>query len=439
MAFLTAGNRLVVALVGILVLVVLLFGLFLGLSFQLVQVDTATRSNPNTGRNWVGAGGGFAGEMLDQTRYIASWSPGFDGQKITIQGIHSEGFGLQCVLDSVRYLVDVNLGDVSGWQRVAQRDFGGFWGGTSPVRGPVWQYQLYGVYPDGSGVRVQYDGHCAGPEPIGGWIPLVHDEAYIESGIGSINWAEPQYTVGETAILSWDIPYVTDEASGRGWALIIQSTANDRVIGPILLKQLRGTYRYNVSTQDFAVEAGCRNELVGVLRNELWNKDFDTTTVIDVSDAGPTISGLRFTPSNPGVGQAITVSWDAAVNPQTNLALTRILIKYGFGGIDKEESLSATVRSFDIVPGQEGSLHVEVIAYDEGCRPSPTAELDITVGGGAPVISGLPLLEVIFLAAAVIAGAFLALLLRGQHPLIRIVVFIAPALVVLILIVGGIL
>lgn len=428
-------GRLIAGLLAILIVVVLVFGIFIGLQFVLVPVALTTTSTTNTGRNWVGAGGGFpGGEMLDQTTYIASWSDDLDGQKVTMQGKHAESFGTQCILDGVRYLVDINEG--GGWVRVEERVFSGFFGGTSPVSGPIHQYRLHGIIPSGAGVRVQYDGHCAGAEPVGGWIPFVHDEARIVSGIGNVEWEENQYTVGETAIVRWEIPYVTDEASKTGWSLFVHSTASDLVVGPIKLNTTFGSYRYSVTSADFAVQSDCRNELVAILRNELWDKDFDTTTIIDVSGLAPSVQITGWTPLAPEQGDLVTVRFDASKNAESDLELTKFIAKYGYGGVDKEIVLGPEAREFTFAAGAAGTVHVEVIAYDSGCRPSPTSEADIKIGEPGPELGGLSLLAILALVLAAISGVILAVAVPAPR-VVKFALFLAPLAGVLALIVVG--
>lgn len=393
--------------VGIVVLVVIAMVAAVWAGLLAVAVNTTTQTHKNAG--WRG-GGQFAGdgsdnpgnELLNDDEYIASWSPDLNGQVATA-GLHiGKEDIVGCSPDSARYDWYINSG--GGWGNpVLVTDVGP--GGivfvlqtSADVKSTT--YTIRGL-THGGGVRVIAYIHCS----LGSWVPMAQDEARVLSGIGDVAWGQAQYTVGDTASVTARVPYITDDTTGRGWLVTVYSTAQNRIVATVRVIQLVQRIDYRVTTQDFTVSAGCRNELVAILTNELWDKDFDTSTVIDVSGAGPTARITGFLPLKPEQGDTLIVKFEATPNPDTDLSLTKLIIKWGFGGTEQEKELPPTATEQQIPLGASGTLHVEVIAYDSGCRPSPTAELDVQVGE-PPIerIPGVPLVLILAVAASVVAA-----------------------------------
>ncbi len=430
-------NRPFVAIVAILVLVTLVLGLVIGLSFQVtgVPVNTTTQSYENAG--WRGRGQ-FRGdgsnnpgsELLNDDEYIASWSPELNGQTATA-ALHMTDVFFGCNIDSIRYDWYKNSG--AGWGApVHSTTVQPGIGFAKEADMPATTYTIMGLI-QGGGLAVISLAHCA----FGDWVPMARDEAHVFSGIGSVTWGKRQYTSGETASVTARVGYVSDDATGRGWFVTIFSTAQNRVVVSERIAQTVQRFDYQVTTADFSTKSGCRNELVAILTNELWDKDFETATVIDVTGAGPKVSNIDYQPRMLNLGENVRITWSSAPNSQTQLPLEKHVVKYGFGGIDKEVELPATDREYIIRLTSVGTLHVEVIAYDTGCRPSEPAALDIRVSQEPIGIAGLSILAIVAILASVAAGATLARFVKVGF-LGRIILFVAPVIVVLTFILAGV-
>jgi hypothetical protein len=375
---------------AVLLVAMLLTGAALGvvasgvLGLSVVAVNTTTTRIQNAGWEGAGATGGrIPGELLDDDEYIASWSPERIGQRVTVQGAARNlgGFPVACIVDDTGYRIDLDIG--GGPIRVHEQAVGaersvvfGEWGSYPATYWDIRHPDGKTIVPHGSKVRVEFWIHCW----LGDWAPVSSDEARILSGIGDVDWAKAQYTVGEAAVVSYTIPYTSDDATSRGWSLYVYSEAQAKsVVDPIKLTQLRGSVTYTVSSADFRTSSGCRNELVAVLRNELWEKDFDTATTVDASELAPGMRILGFTPIDPKQGDRIAVRLEASTNPVSHLSIERVVVKWGFGGVQETAVLPGNVSSYSFLAGSAGFVHFEAIAYDGGCRPSSVASVDIQV------------------------------------------------------------
>jgi hypothetical protein len=245
------------------------------------------------------------------------------------------------------------------------------------------QYQLKGRIAEGV-IKVEYWLHCW----LGDWVPLASDQAKMLSGIGWIDRERDQVAIGQDACFTWRIPYVTDDQTGKGWAIDIYSEAPARTVASNPdLADMTGRICYTATAADFTVDPSRRNELRATLRNELWDKKFDVITSIDIEGAGPTLTITEFTPKHPEQGDTVKVTWDAAPNADTRLPIAKVVVQYGFGGVEDTQVLPADAREFSFVVGAAGNVRFVAIAYDSANRPSPTDSVDITVGEpSAPIL-----------------------------------------------------
>jgi len=375
-------------LLAIMVLLAIGFGFLLGFPGLIAGANTTTQSQSNAGWHGEGQLPGSGGtttsggrELLDDDEYVLSWSPDLNGQRITLggKGIADHGFPAACIMDvgAWEYRLFYEPGHTAA--ATLQSTASG-WIATNTVLIETRDFIPKGRISEGI-LQAELWGHCAG----GSFVPLAVDQAYLLSGIGSINRVRDQVQIGQTASFSWRIPYVTDDATGRGWAVDIFSRAQAKtVVGPMTLEDLSGSVSYQTVAADFSASLGTPNELVATLRNELWDKSYDVTTTIDIAGQGPTLTITGFTPENPKQGDSVTVAWTATPNPDTKQPIDRIIIKYGFGGVDAEQELSADATSYSFVVGSQGTVRVVVIAYDAANRPSPTDSTDIRVGEPEP-------------------------------------------------------
>lgn len=272
--------------------------------------------------------------------------------------------------------------------------------------------------PEGSVVRGEWYIHLW----LGGWHLAGSQESRVHTGIGWISRAQDQVVVGDTACWRYQVGYVTDEKTGKGWTVHVTSGAQGwkTVLGPIALTQTDGEICYDVQPADFSTSSTA-NELHAYLRNELWGKSFDITTTITQEQLAHAssckISGVS--PQSPKQGETVTVSF--ACTPASSAAedaIDRIVVRWGYGSDDHSANLTAGTRSYDFVAGQSGYARLVVIAYTVNNVPSATRSVDIQVehqpsnvfGGG----SGAYLSLVLGLVLA-IAGFVVFSLLGTRH------------------------
>lgn len=376
-------------LLGLVVVAVVLVALAAGVGLMetFPAVDTTTNRIQNAGWEGAGATGGtMPGELLDDDEYVASWSPDLVGQRVTIQGaVHDVGT-FECLVESIRYDVSLHFGakswPVLAWER-GNNPLGAQVGQWFPFPSVQWDVdhpETGRLVPHGSYVHATASIKCA----LGSWVTVAEDNAVIVSGIGSVRWSKSTYQVGEKASVSWDIPYVSDDASGTGWSLYVYGSAQNKEVVPLTrLRTLTGSMSYTVSPLDFTQAADCRNELTVVLRNELWDKDFETATTVDATSLIPKVTITEVGPRDAMQGDTVTVKWTVEVNPQSKSPIQKVIVKYGYGGVDNEKELPAGDSSFSFVATAEGTVHFEVIAYDGGCRAAIDM-VDIRIGEPEP-------------------------------------------------------
>jgi hypothetical protein len=421
-------------------IVSLLAGLLVIASFagllQIFPVETTTQTFTEGG--WTGFGVEPGDELLSASRYVTAWSPSFVSQTIVAQGgVREEPFQISGVIDMVAYRVYVNTG--GGWQ--AQEDL------SREIPSPLaagfeftYPNHLFTIQgPVDGAVRVDFEVHFW----LGSWVILARDEAYLTPGIGRVQWDKNQYAVGETASFTWEIPYVTDETEGTGWSAFVSYLDTGEVIwGPQTLTTLTGRVRIPITADLFRVSTDCKNVLRVVLRNELFSKDWDDTSTIDVAGAGPKITSLRTDHARYSLGEPVTIQWTASPNPETGLPVAQYSLTIGYGEPVDEVTLDAGVdryvfRSTTIA----GPLKISLVAVDTGCRPSAVEDLTVEVldpaydppGGGTAFPLGL--------AVALLIGGVLAILFvrrLAQTPILALVlialILIAVALLYVLIV-----
>lgn len=417
-------RKTVLAISGLFVAVVLLGAYFGGLlPLQIVSVPVDTETKSHIGGGWRGegyfAGGGSTDsginyrELLQDDEYVASWASDFLGQLVTYEGKYTGNDLLPCVGEAWRYKVEVNTG--TGWGVVADQN--GPSGNIAFLFGwyvaPAATFQLKNE-PHGSGLRVSMWVKCH--DLFAEWEEgkdvrlLAVDEARILGGIGTVQWSKQIYEVGETASLNVRVPYVTD-GEGHGWKVTIFSTAQNRIVFEDFVRAEVSSIPYVTTTADFSSASGCRNELQAILTNEIFDKSFDAAAVVDASALSPSVTITGVNPSQPKQGETFTVTWTTTPNPQTGSKIEKIVVRYGWND-PREVVLPGTATTYSFVMGQAGTLHVEVIAYDGGCRPA-LDEVYVSVneppneggpGGGFafPIWAGLVLAAVAISVVAVL-------------------------------------
>lgn len=422
MAFLDQGSKVIVVLVLVVALFAFIIGLMVGLPLAVIQLDTQSHSFNAYGFE---ARGGIAGQYLDASQYVTSWSPSLDSEKIVARAEGTRYFGSLACVTEYRYRFYTTSNGLS-WNELS----------TSPYTYPnVHAFTTPGTFlplvsPDPFALRGLYEGglkmdlefhikDVAGPGcTLGidkGFLVVGSDQAYLRSGVGSIR-APAQAQVGDPVRVCVDIPYVASEKDpGKGWVLYGFSTAQNREILRVDPIAASGTtcYVYTVAPADFVQSPSCttENRLEWHLFNELWAKDFAFTTTIDVSAFAPSlritgVSGLR------EVGKPISISWNAIPNPSTRYPILRVVLAWGYGEPSTELVFGPDKTSTEITPGSGGLVHLEAYAVDTGCRPSPVERLDLQIRepgqGGAPVVEPNLLLFLLPIAALTVIGLVIA-------------------------------
>lgn len=353
--------------------------------------STDTKEIENAG--WVGGGGagvspdGEVREMFTRTAYILSHRANGRSQDITVQGkvqIIPPGL-FECTLDDARYILSLSKDGIvyEEWQRLEFQLPTAFPQSGQWLDLRSWTVNVVGFEAIGA-IRVNLEGLCF----LGSWVDLADDWAYLRDGIGSIT-SSKQAAVGESATVTWQIPYVTAEggagASGTGvtgWFLIGNHLETGKQLVNMKLTSLQGTFRYTVLPEDFvAGTAGdCANNILRWrLLNELWNVDWRDTTTIDIAGAGPIVTDLKWDKSNYETGQTATLTWQVTLGPE-GFAIDSQKVVWGFNEPIQEVDLNASIRTFTTEGlNLAGEVQGEVIAFDTACRPSAVANVFATV------------------------------------------------------------
>lgn len=421
MAFLNQNSKLIVVLVLVVALFAFVIGIMVGAPFEVVTLNTKSSSGNVYG--FEARGGNPGVEYFDASMFVTAHSPNLDSEKVVIKGEVARHFGALSCLTQWRWRVYTTSNGIS-WNELSTSPYTFDNSGTTfsdqfvaiPNSPTI---QLRGLYE--GGIKVVLEFHIkdvTGPFCSGGFdkgfLWVGEDQAYLRAGIGSVR-APAQAQVGDTISVCVDIPYVASEKDpGKGWLLYGYSKAQDEEILRVDPIERSGTscFSYTVAAADFVVSQSCttENRLEWHLFNELWAKDFTFTTTVDVSRFAPSlrITGIS---GDREVGKPITVSWTATPNPTTNYSILRVVLAYGFGGIDDERTFT-TETSYTITPGQGGVLHLEIYAVDSGCRPSPVEKTDVQIRepgqGGAPVPEANLLLFLLPIIAFSAIGAIVA-------------------------------
>lgn len=447
MALLSQANKLIVVLVVVIALLALIVGIFIGGPLAAISLDTETKT-----WNWYafqGYGLNPNGQLLDASQYVTSWSTSYDSEKIVVRAGVTRAFGALSCMDGVRYQIWVTSNGLT-WTETSDSplDFSSQLpnvnqGGGQPIALPGPTYTFKGPFT--GGIKVDMQGHikdvaagCFGGLDKG-WLTLAEDQAYLVPGVGKIN-APQQAQVGDTITVSTVVGYVTSELdTSKGWQFWGYSYGQAKIVlGPVILSSLQQTFTYTLKAADFSVSAGCTtpNRIEWHLLNELYEKDFAFTTTIDVSKLAPSMSITGYD-GDPVNGGNVTLHFTSAPNPVALFPIQKIVVAYGFGGIQNEANLTGNVTSYPVSLGQSGNLHVEAYAVDSACRPSPSQRIDISVREpGQPPGSGVKpnwLIFGVILAVFILAAIVAALAWKGGPIWARLLVLAVIVLVGLVI------
>lgn len=371
-----------------LLLILLVGGLGAGLTLTMIGgLNTDFRTNSSSG-SWVAACGGnnpttgSDGKLLDQDKYIASWSPSLIGQRATIAGGYDIGKIQALGVDDASYTLTLYIEDsplVVYSSKVTIPSGVGLSGirCLAPAYWDIAHPDGRTIIPQGSVLQAKIGIHII----FGDWFYGVQ-ESFIFTGIGDIRRNQDQVIVGETASWGYEVGYVSDDISGRGWTYSVYSTCSANiVVGPTVVTQTQGSFSYVVKPTDFST--GCRaNELRASLKNELWSKDFDITTTITQEELAnaPSCDIKGVSPQSPKQGETVTVSFSCSpASSAPAAAIDRISLRWGYGSIQNEIDLAAGTTSHSFVAGQSGFIQFMLIAYTVNNVPSGTDSVEIQV------------------------------------------------------------
>ena len=298
-------------MVFVAVVAILIIGFFLPYLATIDDVDLNLKAYSPRGWDGGGCTGGLCtmvppngpggpGNLLDQSEYVASWSPNLIGQRVTLQGGVRPALITGCTITGYHY--DLHL-EVDGEpdQHVLSTDvsstlsFAGGWVATPSLYWDMKSPDGKTVIPEGARVHARFYYRCFSLTGEG-WNLAAEQTSFVHTGIGTVNWGKGQHLVGETAVATWHIGYVAEPQTNRGWTVYVTSGAQGgkTVAGPIDITQTDGRISYVVTDADFST-ANPANELTVHLKNELWSKQYDVTTTITKAELARIVSERTFT------------------------------------------------------------------------------------------------------------------------------------------------
>jgi len=373
----------------------------------LLNYNPTTQQIDACGKGWVTGGGAtgnnLPGELLDQSEYIASWSPNLIGQRVTWIGAavytdHVPWNDVDIAITEVKTTIDITYPNGTilriaslTTQGDSSKHDDGAWFQTNNGYWDILSPDGQRVIPEGTVITANLYAHIVEIRPWpfppvdNGICQIASDQALIHTGIGSIWWdRDPAlYEIGQTAVLNWQIGYVSDPQQHLGWRIYVTSLAQNSktIVGPMELKTLTGTVSYKVTVADWAPFNGI---LTGYLTNELYSKDFSKAATIDNASLAPSLSITGISPQSPKQGQTVTISWTDAPNPITNAPIRYVEVDWGWGTPNNQVKTSSNATSYSFIASQSGFLKVAVAAWDTAGRPSGFRNFVINVQSQPP-------------------------------------------------------
>ena len=418
--------RLALFLIVIIVLSIFVVGQF-GVplaSYTAQDADVTTHSY-----DWYGAYGGGAtgnclpsdaacspsGHLLDQDKYIASYSPNQIGQRATAIGAIklenecSAPFGSLCAgieVDNViltftltwpdgtttqvgQYATkpDQQLVSLDKWYQ----EINSYWDVLSPDGKTI--------IPSGTILTVTLQVHVnwllvgitGAYRQDKGTGSIASVQANIISGIGSTTFTNPHsdsqgniyYITGETVTFSATVGYVSQPGqSSFAWEVYAYcEAANAVVFGPTSVTQLTQSFSFKLGSNCFN-NATANNEVVIQLRNALYNYDFKVAATVRPEDVShmPTCTQPTVTPQSPQQGQTITLTWSCQpASSSSQDVIAKIKVEWGYGSIQNTVYLAGSATSYSFTAAQSGYVVVAITAYTVNNVPSGTSNTKIQV------------------------------------------------------------
>jgi hypothetical protein len=383
-----AGKHGIIALILVVVLIfVAVGGSFL---FELTPILIDTDTKNYTHESWTGLGNPqFGDEIFNKDAYAVSFKPGAESETITFQALLNRPPGTPgriMVFEKYElYWSDdgVNWGTPIGTYEYAIPD-------NNLVTLPAVHYAFFGEKPN-SAIRVEVYGVLFGTG--GEWQLFAEDQAYIYQGAGDIEIKNPGklIEIGERVIIEAE---TLGFSGGRGWTVQLFSYAQNRVVQSWNLSdESDGAILddYIVSESDWQSWSDCGgdkplNRLEARLYNNLFKQDEADADVTDIRSKSPPEPTVSLDQDYYNVNDVITVSITGARNNETNVPICQFVIDiyYQPGPITVEDDVtviaqadSATFKSNPL--SQPGTVRIEVVAYDDGGRPSEHSITEVAV------------------------------------------------------------
>ncbi len=385
------------------------------------DADTDTLSFSHSCQNWRGLGGfpdkdgdrTERGELFYTTKGLTSWLSDGKSQTIIVQAEVKRDSSWACDdrywFTSHRYVFEINEG--RGWEPLEDPFIEdppmGMEAGIFKFKQKIIidgqfslksvAFEIDGIIRDGAVLRVTYEGWISISEHIFDpgeekWRKLASDEMILRQGIPLVEFGSGQYAVGETAILTTEIPFVHfDDGNFTEYYLSVynQNTGDEckddsnLLLDRVPIEKVKKVWKIPVTSDMFIVTPDCQNRLRAVIRNELLNADQDDTSVIDIAGYGPTVTKVESDKAEYEEGDTVTITWEAEPNNITELPIIKYHITAHIAGLVLMDQDTTETSAFFRAP-TTGFLEVEVTAYDEGCRPSEIIEIVLEVGNVLP-------------------------------------------------------
>lgn len=354
-------------------------------------------------------------EMMPDTKYITSFS-GADGddalsERINIQGNCYENAFFESQHPTRGYYKVYIKTDPqqSGWTQIVGLSYydstkvvvsgGTGWRGT-------YHYDVSGVGDSEfvmTGIEIRLKGSIVGAlkteavmEMHGGWpfFPLIDekvmatDYAYLASGNGRINIEGhtpqdvPMYEIGATVPIHVEADYSGMTAGGTGrwqlWAFPLRG-GSGRLLKEWTYDYFRETYQWTLPL-DAWVRGASDSKWRLELHNTLFSTDAVMINTIDVKANAPPTPTVTTTPTNPQVGQAITIDMSAATNSLTNELIEKFIVRgiytdNNFQFVYKDVTIISGhadpfIATTTITPPRAGVFKLQIWAHDAGSRES---------------------------------------------------------------------
>lgn len=244
--------------------------------------------------------------------------------------------------------------------------------------------------PHGSILRVslEYYGRTWGWE-ANRWETLAVDETLLRTGIGSILLdREDNYEVGETALVTVEIPYVeTEGQSGLGegglgffFKAVHYNTAailtdiNGNELSKVRLTGLSTLFRIPIK-EEYFIASDPMSRLDFYLYNELTEKDEDWASVVIDRATAPLSPIVGSDKPEYFEGDTVTIEWSCPDNPKSNASVVgSLLIAHISGMRVHEQYYEGKEGTATFIAPISGVLEYKSFCYDSAGQATGNKE-----------------------------------------------------------------